>query len=188
MNAAVITVIVVVVVLVVAAAALFPKTGGPARRARLRRRYGPEYDRLAAERGDPRAAERELTEREQARRELKLRPLGDPERVRLRQAWSSIQEHFVDDPRDATQQADQLIGLVLGELGYPEGNEDRQLALATVDHPKATYAYRKAHELAATGDTEQLRQALFSYRGFFDELVGAPRQMAASGPARAPRR
>jgi hypothetical protein len=188
MSAAIVAVIVVVVVLVVAAAVLFPQTGGPARRARLRRRYGPEYDRLA-ERGDSRAAERELAERERARREVELRQLGEPEQAQLRRAWSSIQEHFVDDPRDAARQADRVIGRVLAELGYPDGDADRQLALASVDHPRAVFQYRKAHELADSADTEALRRALLGFRGFFDELVGAQRVApAAASPALAPRR
>ena len=188
MSAALVAVIVVVIVLVVAGVALVPQTGGPTRRARLRRRYGPEYDRLAAERGDSRAAERELAEREQARRALKLRELGEPERAQLRQAWGSIQEHFVDDPRDAAEQADLVIGRVLAELGYPRGDADRQLALASVDHPRAVYEYRKAHEMADAADTEALRRAMLGFRGFFDELVGTRRTAPARVPALARRR
>lgn len=188
MSAAIIAVIVVVIVLVVAAAALYPKMGGPGRRARLRRRYGPEYDRLAEERGDPRAAEQELTEREQAHRELELRKLDEPEQARLRQSWSSIEEHFVDDPRQAARQADQTIGRVLTELGYPDGDADRQLALASVDHPRAVYEYRQAHELADSGDTEALRRAMLGFRGFFNELVGTQRPASAARPALAQRR
>jgi len=184
MSAAIIAVIVVVVVLVVAAAVLFPQAGG--RRARLRRKYG-EYDRLA-ERGDARAAEQELEEREQARRELKLRRLAEPEQARLKQAWSSVEEHFVDDPRQAAEQADQMIGRVLTELGYPEGDTDRQLALASVDHPQAVFAYRTAHELAGSGDTEALRRAMLGFRGFFGELVGTRRAESAQRPALAQRR
>lgn len=187
MNAAIIAVIVVVVVLVVAAAVLFPQAG-PGRRARLRRRYGPEYDRLAAERGDPRAAERELAEREQAHRELKLRPLGEPEQARLRQTWASIQEQFVDNPHEAAQQADQVIGRVLSDLGYPQGDTDRQLALASVDHPRAVYEYRQAHELAGGTDTEALRRAMLGFRGFFNELVGTRSAASAPRPALAQRR
>ena len=185
MSAAIIAVIVVVVVLVIAAAALFPQVGG--RRARLRRKYGPEYDRLA-ETGDTRAAERELTEREQARRELKVRQLEPPEQARLRQAWGAVQEQFVDDPRHAAEQADQTIGRILTELGYPDGDTDRQLALASVDHPRAVYEYRKAHELAGSGDTEALRRAMLGFRGFFNELVGTRRTASAQDPALAQRR
>src|SRR5207248_11260686 len=68
--------------------------------------------------------------------------LDAPERQRYSQEWSDVQARFLDDPRAAARQADQLIANVLGEIGYPAQDRDRQLALASVDHPHGLSEYR----------------------------------------------
>ncbi|HEV2906960.1 MAG TPA: hypothetical protein VGZ50_06570, partial [Actinomycetota bacterium] len=47
------------------------------RRTQLRERFGPEYERLLAERGDRGEAESELLDRQKRREEMDIRPL-DP--------------------------------------------------------------------------------------------------------------
>ncbi|MET9931387.1 hypothetical protein ABZ054_10380, partial [Streptomyces sp. NPDC006324] len=46
------------------------------RRARLRDRFGPEYDRAVEETGSKRAAEQDLDARERRHRELDIKPLS----------------------------------------------------------------------------------------------------------------
>jgi hypothetical protein len=56
---------------------------------------------------------------------------------------------------------------------------DRRADLVSVDHPDVVQHYRRAHgvHLAAQGadgvDTEDVRQALVSYRWLFAELLGS---------------
>ena len=204
MSAIVILVIVLVVIVAAVAAALVMGVGGRGRQNNgraLRRRFGPEYDRVAAQHGDSKAAEQELTARVRDREALTLRPLAQDERERFSMTWVHVQERFVDDPLGAAQQADQVIGGLLTALGYPSEDRDRQLALASVDHGRALGDYRQAHELAqrgstkteaaeaaegdadtkgardrdgavsGTSSTEQLRQAVLHYRVLFRELL-----------------
>jgi hypothetical protein len=176
--------VIVLAVLAVAGAAVLLMRGGLGRPGAgtggrdLRRRFGPEYDRLAEERGDPKAVEHELAERVRARDELTLRPLEQDERERYTRAWTGVQERFVDDPRGAAAQADQVIAGLLTALGYPSQDPARQLDLASVDHARALADYRKARALMdgaagtdAAAPTEDLRKAVLYYRVMFDDLL-----------------
>lgn len=191
MSGTAIGVTIAVVIVVIAAIAALVMRSGLGRQSRLRRKYGPEYDRLAAERGDPRAAEQELAAREKEHRTLELHPLDAPERQRYSQAWSDVQVRFIDDPRAAARQADGLISAVLGEIGYPAQDRGRQLDLASVDHPRGLSEYRIGHDLlqrnadstqatgpGAVGATEAMRQAMLHFQTFFDELLSDAHQTA----------
>lgn len=144
------TVLVIVLVLVVAAAILSaPAVRSRTRAGRLRRKYGPEYDRLAARHdGDTRAAERELAELERAHRLLHLKPLDEQSRDRYAAAWADAQAGFVDDPVAAERQAERIVGALLTAIGYPSEDAEQQLALASVDHPAGLAEYRRGYDLA----------------------------------------
>jgi hypothetical protein len=196
MSGTVILTIVLAVIVVAVAAALLtgvvPGRQGVGRggERELRRRFGPEYDLLIEQRGDPKTVEQELAERVREHDSLTLRPLAQDERARYVQTWTSVQERFIDDPRGAAQQADQVIGGLLTAIGYPSADHDRQLALASVDHAYALSDYRQARDLmqraaASNGDgdadkaggdstdsTELLRQAILHYRILFKDLLG----------------
>ena len=152
---------------------------GPSSR-RLRRKYGPEYDRLYAEHGDHAVVQQELGRREADRATLSIVALDEPERDRLTAGWANAQADFLDDPGGAARRAEQLIGEVLAVRGYPAGDPERQLALASVDHPRSLSAFRDGHDLLQRSNTrapgidatEQLRQAMLNFRAFFDDLVG----------------
>ena len=68
----------------------------------------------------------------------------------------------------------------LGRARLPAGDPERQLALASVDHPRSLSAFRDGHDLLQRSNTgapgidatEQLRQAMLNFRTFFDDLVG----------------
>jgi hypothetical protein len=181
--------IIVIVVLAVVVIAAVPFAMSRVRRSRLRRRFGPEFDRLAAEHGDPRAADLELAERQRDHDALELRPLAAPDRDRYATAWTEAQETFVEDPQAAVRQAEQIITDLLAEIGYPAQDRDQQLALASVDHAKGLAEYRQGLELLNDGtaqnagdaaSTEALRQAMQHYRVFFEDVLDRPRQPATT--------
>lgn len=188
MSGIVILAIVLAIVVVVAAAAVVKRVGPRGRDRDLRHRFGPEYDRLAGQNDDQKAVERELDQRLHEHEALNLRPLEAHERERFAQTWRTMQERFVDDPRGAAQQAEQIISGLLTAIGYPSDDPERQLDLASVDHAHALASYRDARELTrqasnTTGmaETETLREAIVRYRVMFDELVGHANEPARAG-------
>jgi hypothetical protein len=147
------------------------------RRSRsLKERFGPEYDRVAADAPTRRDAESELRERAERRDELDIRPLDPADADRYRKQWTDVQARFVDDPPGAVQEADTLIQSVMRDRGYPVEEFDRRSADLSVDHPRVVENYRAAHGIAVAhtrGDagTEELRTAVQHYRALFDELL-----------------
>src|SRR6516164_6975581 len=106
----IIAVIVVAAVVVVASAQL--------RRARMRRQFGPEYDRLAREIG-PRKADAELTARQRRVEALDIHPLPAEQQARYSSDWAVVQERFVDAPAESVTAARTLIWDVMRDRGYP---------------------------------------------------------------------
>ena len=144
MSTTQIVVTIVVVVLVVAAVAF---AWSAMRRRALRDRFGPEYDRVVAETENPRAAERELRERERRHAELTLVELSPESRQQYAVAWEELQAQFVDDPARAVGQADALVTRLVAERGYPTENYDDQLAHLSVEHARTLGHYRDAHDI-----------------------------------------
>ena len=107
----VIAVIVVVAVVVVASAEM--------RRAKLRRQFGPEYDRLVEKLGSKRKADAELAERQRRVRALNIRDLSPEQQASYSGDWAAIQERFVDTPAEAVGAAHTLIWNVMRDRGYP---------------------------------------------------------------------
>src|ERR1700760_4146837 len=87
--------------------------------ARLKGHYGSEYDRLATETGDPRAAEKELTARERKRDKLDIVPLTPSALADFTNRWHQVQIAFVDNPAAAVGAADRLVLEVMRQRGYP---------------------------------------------------------------------
>jgi hypothetical protein len=150
------------------------------RRSRaLQSQFGPEYDRTVQAVGDRGHAEQELAARKQRVEEFALRPLSAVDQQRFAEAWRNTQARFVDDPRAATADADQLIGQVMAARGYPVGDFEARAADLSVDHPTVVSNYRAAHRVGQDAarsqvSTEDLRQALVHYRSLFDELLETP--------------
>jgi hypothetical protein len=148
------------------------------RTKRLRKRFGPEYERVSADADGRREAEAELSAREQRRQELEIRPLSESARTRYLERWQLVQAEFVDDPAAAVANADSLIQRVMEDRGYPVEDFDQRAADVSVDHPDVVENYREGHRLAnesAAGQlaTEDLRQAIRHYRALFDDLLDA---------------
>ncbi len=142
----------------------------------LKERFGPEYDRVAADALTKRDAEAELREREKHRESLDIKPLDPDSRARYRTEWEEVQARFVDDPSGAVRDADALIQRVMRERGYPVDDFETRAADVSVDHPHVVENYRAAHGISTAyergnADTEELRHAVTHYRALFEELL-----------------
>jgi hypothetical protein len=139
----------------------------------LRSSFGSEYDRTVEETGDRRQAERELRERQQRVERLHIVPLSYEDVERYSGEWRVVQAHFVDSPKSALKEADDLVGKVMDKRGYPVGDFEQKAADVSVDHPDVVTNYRTAHEIARRDDatTEEMRQAMQHYRALFDDLL-----------------
>jgi hypothetical protein len=181
MSTGLIVVIVVVVVLVVAALVVLPRR---MRSRRLRTQFGPEYDRVVADSDDPKAAERELAERESRHSKFELRELSASARQEYLARWSTIQERFVDEPGVAVDQADHLLAEVMADMGYPTDGFEQQADDLSVRYAEDVALYRRAHKLATAGNaagTDNLRKALLDYRELVRKLLGDDTTNAVDG-------
>jgi hypothetical protein len=148
------------------------------RGARLRERFGPEYERTVQSVGDPARAEAILKERADRVARFKLHALTSEQRDAFTREWRRVQARFVDDPGGAVTEADHLVTQVMTARGYPLEDFDRRADDLSVDHPVVVDNYRKARALATRhqrgqAGTEELRQAVVNYRSLFDELLEA---------------
>ena len=83
--------------------------------------------------------------------------LGSEDTSRFERRWHQVQVAFVDEPRTAVEQADNLVAELM-----------RQLAETFADERGRLEAAWTAGEDV---DTEQLRVALTRYRSFFQRLL-----------------
>lgn len=174
MDAAIWVVIAIVALVVIGVLVWFAMN--KQRSGQLREVFGPEYDRTVEESEDRKAAESELLERRKRVEELDIRPLDPAERTRFASRWIAVQSRFVDDPKSALGEADELVTEVMSERGYPMNDFDQRAADVSVDHPRVVEDYRAAHgisERVGSNDatTEDMRQALVHYRSLFSELL-----------------
>jgi hypothetical protein len=77
----------------------------------------------------------------------------------LRSRWSNVQAEFVDEPRRAVEEADQLVATVMQRLAEGFARERGSL--------------EKQWDSGETASTEDLRMALQRYRAFFNRLLNA---------------
>ncbi|WP_446211124.1 hypothetical protein [Micromonospora sp. IBSANI012] len=171
------TQVIVVVLVVLVVVALIAAAVVAGRRRALKRRFGPEYDRVVAEQDSRGAAERELRDRERRHAELELIPLDPESRARYAAAWEELQVRFVDSPGETVGDADELVSRLIAERGYPTGDFSDQIAHLSVDHARTLTHYRDAHEIRVRNErgeasTEELRQAVVHYRALFADLLG----------------
>ncbi|MGA8742153.1 MAG: hypothetical protein WB561_13295 [Terracidiphilus sp.] len=174
-------VIVLAAVLIVTAAVLIWLYVRNRRRttASLRQKFGSEYDRAVLTHGSERKAESKLEDREKRVEKLKIRDLDTAERERYSKKWESVQSRFVDSPKGAVTEADDLVSSVMEARGYPVTAFDQRAADISVDHPRVVENYRSAHEIALRlrkdqATTEDLRTGMIHYRSLFEELVQVP--------------
>ena len=79
----------------------------------------------------------------------------DSEHFRTR--WNEIQQKFVDEPRDAVQQADALVSEVVDQI----------TRMFATEHGTLEGQWKQGNDVS----TEDLRKALQHYRSFFNRLV-----------------
>lgn len=152
--------------------------GSSQRVSHLKRRFGPEYDRvLKHHEGDSSKAEAELKAREQRLAGHRIRPLDSTERARFEREWDHLQTLFVDTPAGALKGAEDLLEEVMHVTGYPDSQAGEQRAAdLSVRHAGVVHHYRSARLLTTpAGDepvhTEDYRQAVVHYRALLDDLL-----------------
>ena len=171
---------IIIAVIVVVAAALVVTAG--LRRARMRRQFGPEYDRLAQKLGS-RKADAELAARQRRVQALGIHELSPDQQARYSGDWAAVQERFVDTPVEAVGAAHTLIWNVMRDRGYPADDRNASLEALSVYHARALAGYRQTMALSIeSATTEQLREAMIRYRALFEDLTGL--QEAREQPGR----
>ena len=75
----------------------------------------------------------------------------------LRQQWTNVQSHFVDEPRKSVEEADQLVAAAIKQIedGFSAGRSNLEKQWSRGDQ----------------ASTEDLRICLQHYRQFFDQLL-----------------
>jgi hypothetical protein len=76
-----------------------------------------------------------------------------------RDHWMEIQTRFVDDPKDAVAQADELVAEVMQVVASQFADQRKGL--------------EGKWQSGGEADSEELRQALLQYRSFFERLLAA---------------
>jgi hypothetical protein len=174
------TILLIVVVLVVVAAIALLSIARYRRRT-AREEFGPEFERLAQERGSEKEAEREL----RARREKvdsQIRPLSDNSRRHYREEWERVERTFVDNPPLALEQADRVVTDILSERNFPTESRQEATDAVGVTHPKVVEDFRDAqHKRVGVTDSgeeggveeglEQMRRAIQKYRSVYERLI-----------------
>jgi hypothetical protein len=165
-----------IVTLAVVVLAIIYTRDRAAKRARLRERFGPEYDHAVQEHGSERRAEEQLASRAKRIDKLSIRELTPMERDRFTNQWNALQLRFVDSPKGAVAEADDLIAVVMQTRGYPMSDFEQRAADVSVDHPLVVENYRAAHTIATRvrnneAGTEDLRKAMIHYRTLFEDMV-----------------
>jgi FtsZ-interacting cell division protein ZipA len=175
-NITLIIVIVVAVVVIVGILIVGYRMTRQRRTRQLREQYGPEYDRAVDLADSQHEAESKLRGRSKRHEHLQLRSLDWSERENFVRCWSDIQGQFVDDPSTAVRNAELLVVEVMSARGYPVEDFDQRANDLSVRYPEGTQRYREARRIAqanedGTVDTEDLRQAVTSYRSLVLALL-----------------
>jgi hypothetical protein len=162
----------IIIAVIVVAAVIFVASA-EMRRARLRRQFGPEYNRLVEKHGSKRKADAELTERERRVRALNIRELTPDQQASYSGDWTAIQERFVDAPAEAVEAAHTLIWNVMRDRGYPAEDRTTSMDALAVNHGRSMEGYREVQDVRTdSASTEQLREAMIRYRALFEDLTG----------------
>ncbi len=159
-----------------------------ARRHRLKRRFGAEYERLVGDRDSKSQAEAELVLREQYVSRLGVHPLDQRTRNRLRAQWLRVLVRFARDPVAAVVAAQRLLVTVLRERGYPVVHREQVMSDLSVDHADLLDHFRSACDIfernaAGTASERDLGQAQADYNALFAELLAEPADDGGVAPA-----
>ena len=171
--------LVVALILIIAGLAWMYMRKRRATTANLRQRFGTEYERVVQVHGSERKAEAKLADREKRVEQFHLRDLDPIEHERFSKQWAAVQSRFVDSPKGAVTEADDLVTSLMKTRGYPVSDFDQRADDISVDHPRVVENFRSAHQIALRvgkdqATTEDLRTAMIHYRSLFDELAKVP--------------
>ena len=89
----------------------------------LRQKFGPEYERAVLKHGSERKAEAKLADREKRVEKLNIRDLDPMEHERFLKRWESVQSRFVDSPKGAVTEADDLVTALERAIPYLRGEK-----------------------------------------------------------------
>ena len=108
---------------------------------------------------------------------LSIRGLDPMEHERFLKRWESVQSRFVDSPKGAVTEADDLVSSLVKTRGYTYLISIN--VLPTFQLTRVVENYRSAHEIALRvgkdqATTVELRSAMIHYRSLFEELVQVP--------------
>ena len=152
------------------------------RRGNARQEFGPEFERVAQERGSEKEAEQELRARRQ-KVESRIRPLSEDGRRRYRDEWGMVERTFVDNPLLALDQADRVVTDILAERNFPTESRQEAAEAVGVTHSRVVEDFREAQRIHANvthhgeqQDTEdenmeEMRQAIQKYRSVYERLA-----------------
>src|ERR1017187_3612135 len=87
--------------------------------ADLRKKFGPEYDRAVKVHGSERKAEAKLEDRVRRVEKRNLANLDPIDHQRFSKRWDSVQSRFIDSPKGAVTEADDLVSSLMKTRGYP---------------------------------------------------------------------
>ena len=109
---------------------------------------------------------------------VNIRDLSANKRERFIASWHAGESRFIDHPKAAATEADDLVNALLEARGYPQAGFEQRAADLSVGYPLVMENYRRAHAVAVRlgpveATTEELRTAMIQYRDIFDELVQA---------------
>lgn len=166
----------VVLILVLAVVWVVTRQRNRRRTEELRARFGSEYDLALREYGSRSKAEAALLDRVNRVSRMTIRPMTDAERERFLAEWETIQARFLDHPRGAVTEADELINSIIKARGYEGGPFDRRIADLSVNHATLVEPYRRANAVTVSAGrnestTEELRSAMLLYRALIEELL-----------------
>jgi len=159
-----------------------------ARTLAFKNRFGTEYDRALETHGSSNKAEATLADRAARVEAMKIRELSATQRDRFISEWKTVQSRFVDYPKAAVTEADDLINALLLARGYPQSTFEQRAADISVSYPRVMENYRLANAIAVrpgrgNATTEELRTAMIQYRSIFDELVQTQNSTARESAA-----
>ncbi len=147
------------------------------RQERAHEQYGSEYERAVEEHGSEREAEQDLRKRRE-RLEDEVEPLSDGSRRRYEEEWQRVEKTFVDNPPEALDEADRVVGEILKERNFLTDSREEASKDVGVMHPQVVEDFREAQRIhaGATGsgdgtDLEKMRQAIQKYRAVYERLI-----------------
>ena len=103
--------------------------------------------------------EQQQAERKETREDQDQALFGEDELTGFRGRWDEIQAGFVDEPRQAVEQADALVSDLVERL--------------TAGFSEARSGLESQWSQGEEASTEDLRVALTRYRAFFNRLLAA---------------